>query len=179
MSRLNKETWIEIRKWIVTIIEILLIVAAIYGAITLINSVSLADGGAKAYIICRPGDYVNAREKPDRHSEQAGFFEAGDEVILDGKTSNGFAHLAYPTFEGDSWVYTGYIVFDKPVWKGGQTAIVNSNANLAVRKCITGEIKKWLKNGQEMQVFWWSEEWCVTNYGFVMTEWIELVGEAI
>ena len=176
--RVSNETKRVLRKCLVALIEIVLLAAVIYAAISLIHSISFADSNAKAYILCKPADYVYARAKPDRNSDATGRFDPCDEIYLDGKTKNGFAHIAYPSLDGDGWIYTGYIVFDEPKALHGQEAIVNSNAPLLVRKNIVGETVKRLTNGHELQVFYWSDEWAVTNYGFVSTEWIELVGEA-
>ena len=174
-----KINFTEARKWIVTLIEVLLIIAVIYAIVIGYQSLGFAEENlAKAYVLCQPGDYVNARWSPNRKSESVGRLDCGDEIWLDGKTKNGFAHYVDATFEAcECWVYTGYIVFDKPVFKGGQVAVVASSGRLAARKNCTGEVRKWLKSGSEVQVFWWSEEWCVTNYGFVKTEYLELVGE--
>ena len=178
MNKQRNPIWVEVRKWVITLIEIALIAVAVFGIITLIESISFADSNVTAWVICKPHGYVNAREKPDSCSGIAGRFDPGDEIKLDGITKNGYAHIAYPTFEYDAWIYTGYVALDEPKNLKGQTAIVNSNKNLAVRKSMCGEVIKWLKNGDELQVFWWTDDWCVTNYGYVMTEWIELVGES-
>jgi len=169
----------EIRKWIIALIEILLIVALVYGCVLGYQSLGLAeDQPVQAFVICQPGDYVNARISPSRKSEVVGYLECTDDVWLDGKTNNGFAHCVDATFEVEEcWVYTGYIVFDEPEWMDGQTAIVVSNGRLAARKNCTGAVRKWLQNGDEIRVFWWSDEWCVTNYGFVKTQYIDLAGE--
>lgn len=164
-------------KVIRTVLEVLLIAALIYGFFSVISGISAAEN-VKAYILCMPGDYVNAREKPSRKSQVSGYLDPCDEIVLDGETKNGFAHIASPSFETDGWVYLGYVSLEKPVWKGGQEAIVNCNGRLAARKNMTGDVRKWLKNGTELQVLWWTDEWSVTNYGFVRTEYIELVGEA-
>ena len=177
--RVSNESKRMLKRCVITLLEIVLIAAAVYGIATFIDSISFAESNVKAWVICKPGGYVNARAKAETGSDISGRFDAGDEILLDGTTNNGFAHIAYPTFEDDAWVYTGYVVFDKPVWKGGLTAKVSSNAKLAVRSSMTGEVIKWLKNGQELQVFWYTDEWCVTNYGYVMTEWIDMVGDVI
>ena len=169
----------EARKWLITILEILLIAAFIWAVIAGVQSLGLAeDAPVQAYVLCQPGDYVNARLTPSRKSTSEGRFESGDVVWLDGNTNNGFAHCVDTTFEAcEVWVYTGYIVFDEPEWRNGQTAIVTSNARLAARRNCSGEVRKWLNTGDEVQVFWLTDEWCVTNYGFIKTFYLELVGE--
>lgn len=167
------------KKLLIALIELLLIVGIVSGVILLIESVGIADGDpVRAYIICQPGDYVNARLNPSRKSTAIGRLESGDDIWLDGDTNNGFAHCVDTTFEAcECWVYSGYIVFDEPEWRNGQTAIVTSNARLAARRNCSGEVRKWLNTGDEVQVFWLTDEWCVTNYGFIKTFYLELVGE--
>ena len=169
----------EIRKLIIAIIEIILIGAIVCGCVIGYRSLGLAeDQPVQAFVICQPGDYVNARISPSRKSQAVGYLETADDIWLDGEIKNGFAHCIDATFEvAECWVHTGYIVFDEPQWMNGQTAIVVSNGRLAARKNCTGSVRKWLHNGDEIQVFWLSEEWCVTNYGFVRTEYIDLAGE--
>ena len=176
---MKKEKIIEIRKWVITLIEILVIAAVIYGIVVGSQSIGFSEGVyAKGYIICQPGDYVNVRWSPKVAHNECGQLIAGDEILLDGETKNGFALCDDAISEtGTAWVYTGYIVFDEPKNLHGQTAIVSSNYRLAARTSCTGEVRKWLHNGDVVQVFWWSEEWCVTNYGFVKTQYIDLVGE--
>ena len=167
------------KKLLIATIEIILIVGIIAGIIFALESVSFSENiYAKGYIICQPGDYVNVRWSPKVANNKCGRLDAGDEILLDGEIRNGFALCADSTFESsDAWVYLGYIVFDKPVKTDGQKAIVSSNYRLAARQNCTGELRKWLYNGDIVQVFWWSEEWCVTNYGFVKSEYLDLVGE--
>ena len=176
---MKKEKIVEVRKWIITLIEILVIVAIIYGFVVGVQSIGFSESiYAKGYIICQPGDYVNVRWSPKVANNKCGRLDAGDEILLDGETKNGFALVADSNFESsDAWVYTGYIVFDKPVKRDGQKAVVSSNYRLAARQNCTGELRKWLYNGDEVQVFWWSEEWCVTNYGFVKSEYLDWIGE--
>ena len=157
------------------LLAVLLIVAA--GSV--IHFCFAEDNGIKGYIICQPGDYIYGREKASRSSEAIGMLDTGDVIWTDGKTRNGYLHCINASFERDEcWVYGGYVVFDEPKWMGGAVATVVSNGRLAARKNATGDVRAWLKNGTEIQVFWWSEEWCVTNRGFVMTQFIELDGEA-
>lgn len=174
---MKQSTKDEARKWIVTIIQILMILGFFWIISLGFQSIGTAED-ATAYILCKPGDYINARSTAAYGKNVIGRLETGDEIQVDGKTKNGFAHCTNPTFEDDEcWVYTGYIVFDKPQWMNGRTATVVSNYKLAERKSMTGTVNRWLKPGTEIQVFWWTEEWCVTNRGFVMTKYIELDGE--
>ena len=155
-----------------------MIVLMVMFAVSMMDDFCSAEEYVKGYVICQPGDYVYGREKASRKSEQIGYLETGDAIWTDGKSKNGYIHCVNSSFERDEcWVYGGYIVFDEPKWMGGAIATVVSNGRLAARKNTTGDVRAWLKNGTEIQVFWYSNEWCVTNRGFVMTEYIELDGE--
>ena len=164
-------------RFIAAVIEGLLIIGIIVTIICGIQSISYADTST-VYALCRPGDYVHARKLPSRNSTSLGRFETGDEIQTDGKTKDGFVHVVNAPFEEkDCWVYCGYIVFDRPEKMFGRTATVVCNGNLLVRQCIDGKVVKKLKNGTELQIFYWSGEWVVTNRGYVRTEFIELDGE--
>ena len=54
------------------------------------------------------------------------------------------------------------------------TGIVISTGRLAARRSVGGERKNWLKPGSTVKVSWVTSEWCVTNKGYVMLEYIEL-----
>ena len=147
--------------------------AAYWGFWALANSAHAAE--TYGWVICQPGDYVNARINASGRSEIVGRYDAGDMVILDGKRKNGFLHVVDASFEVDEcWVCEGYIVYDKPVYIGGDIFTVTSNGRLAARKRIGGQRRKWLNNGDEIRVWYMSDAWCVTDQGFVKTEYIDL-----
>lgn len=129
------------------------------------------------YVICKPNDYVNMREHASRKGEPLGRLEIGDKVYLDGKEKNGFYHCVDVGFEmNEGWVYKGYIVFDEPVFINQHATIV-SKGRLAVRNQINGKRIKWLKPMSSVTVYYMTEEWAITNYGYVKSEYLELEGE--
>lgn len=177
----------EVWKWIRTLIEILLIALAVYGAIYLYTSLGFSEALAEtdtypgdmvtAYVICACGDYVNIRPFPNRKGEPLGRFEAGDEVYLDGKKKNGFLHCIDTGLEScDGWIHEGYVVYDKPV-RLNQKARVVSKGKLAARKNIGGKRTRWLKPLSSVKVSYWSDDWCVTDCGYVQSKYLELEGE--
>ena len=164
-------------RFIAAVIEFLLIIGIIVTIICGLQSIGVAET-TTFYALCRPGDYVHARKLPSRNSTSLGRFETGDEIQTDGKTKDGFVHVVNAPFEEkECWVHCGYIVFDRPEKMFGRTATVVCNGNLLVRQCVDGKVVKKLKNGTELQIFYWSGEWAVTNRGYVRTEFIELDGE--
>ena len=127
----------------------------------------------KAWVLCQQADYINVRSTASKKGEAIGWLNCGDEVDLSGKAQNGFAEIVNGIDTAKSaWVYAGYIVFDRPVWSGRQM-FVASNARVAARKCVEGEVRRWLQPGDVVTVYWESAEWSVTNRGFVKTEYLE------
>lgn len=127
-----------------------------------------------AWVICQPGDYVNARTRATKSSAAVGMYETGDAVELDGKTSNGYAHIVDVGLEvSEAWIHTGYIVFDEPEWVGDEMTVVG-NGRVAARKYAEGPVRTWLKPFSYVQVFWMTEDWAVTNRGFIKTEYLEV-----
>ena len=171
----------DVWKWIRTLIEILLIIAVIWGCVRLWHAVGFGEARAEEYevryVICMPGDHVNVRPFPSTRHERSGYLEPGDEVLLDGKKKNGFAHCVdMNTESGEGWVYRGYLVEDKPVRVSG-TAEIISRGRLAARKYVNGKRTRWLKAGATVKVYYVSDEWTLTNCGYVKTKYLELGGE--
>ena len=176
----RKERNRQIRKLLIALIEVAVFIAAFAGLIMLLESISLAeeydDEYYEMYVICQPGDYVNVRYKPSAKSMIVGYCDPGDEIRTDGTIRKGFMRIYGIGDSGEGWIHAGYLTDSEPE-RIRRTATVVSNRRLAARKCIGGKVRKWLKNGDEITVYWYSDEWCVTNKGFVMTEYIELDGD--
>jgi hypothetical protein len=130
------------------------------------------DDWVTGWVICQPGDYVNARAWPTRKQESCGRLETGYELQLDGKTKNGFAHCEVGLEIGEGWVHTGYIVFDEPEWKEGAWYVIEAKGRVAARRYIGGPRRCWLQPGDRVQVFYWSDEWAVTTRGFIRSEYL-------
>ena len=167
-----------IKKLLIAAIELIILVLVIVGAICLIENVGFAEElYNEAYVICQPNDFVNVRERPSSRSTIVGRYETGDKVLLDGIEKGGFSHIVHTGLETeDAWICTAYLVYDKPEW-ANQSATVVSKGRLAARKNINGKRRCWLKNGDSVKVYWLSNEWCVTDRGFVKTDFIDLDGE--
>ena len=166
-----------LKKILKTVLEIALIALAVYLIITMVNSVSFAeddDDLFTAWVICQPGDYVHARMKPSRKSREVGYFDGGDTVLTDGYEKYGFLRC-YGFETGVAWVHKGYVVFDEPE-KMNRTAYSVSKGKLKARRWINGKVIHKIRTNAEVKVFWWSDEWCVTNKGFVQTRYLELEG---
>lgn len=170
---LDTEAW----KWIKLILEIALIAALIWGAIYVYTSMGFAAAEPMyeiGYVLC--ADYVNVRPYPNKKGEILGRLETGDIVYLDGTKKNGYLHVSCTGLEDDGWIYKGYIVYDMPE-KVGQYATIVSKGRLAARKNVGGRRTRWLKPLASVFVYYWSDEWAVTNCGYVQSKYLELDGE--
>ena len=167
-------------KWIRTALEILLIVAVIWGLIQLYTSLGLGEAQADEfyetmYVLC--DDYVNVRSSPNKKQEPIGRLDVGDAVTVDGRKKNGYVHCVDLSFEQETgWVYGGYLVYDEPE-KIGQTATIVSYGRLAARKYVNGRRTRWLKSGAKVKIRYWTDEWALTNCGYVQSKYLELDGE--
>ena len=164
-----------LKKILKTLIEIALIALVIYAFITLTHSVSLSEELWEAYVICQPDDYVNVRYQPNKRSQVVGYVEGGDWILIDGTERNGFIKCYEIGEYGEGWIHKGYVVYDEPV-RVNRMAFSVSRTRVACRRWIDGKVRKWLKNLDEVMVYWWSFDWCVTNKGFVKTEYLEMEG---
>lgn len=170
----DTECW----KWIRTGLEIAFIVLTVLAVIWVWHafgfSEAYADEEKTAYVICAPGDRVNIRVTPSTKREPEGWLEAGDMVYLDGRKKNGFAHCVHMSNEsGEGWVHAGYLVDDEPQCVNS-TAVIVSKGRLAARKNVGGKRTRWLKPLATLTVYYWSDEWCVTNCGYVQSKFLDL-----
>ena len=165
----------EYRKWLKVTAQVAAIILVVYALIFFANSLGMAEEAyTQAWIICQPNDYINARSKPSGNSKKVGWFDPGDEILLDGQKKNGYLHCV-GRFETDAWVFSGYVVYEEPV-RVNVHAYVISKGDLQARKYVGGKRRCWLKTGDELEVRWWTSDWCVTNKGFVMTKFLEMEG---
>lgn len=173
---IDTEAW----KWIKLLIELLLIAAIVWGAIELYTSLGLGEARADEYhetmfVLC--DDYVNVRSSPSKRQEPIGRLEVGDSVTIDGRKKNGYVHCVDLTFESEEgWVFAGYLTEYKPEKIGRQATIV-SKGRLAARKYVNGRRTRWLKSGAKLKVRYWTEEWALTDCGYVQSKYLELDGE--
>jgi hypothetical protein len=168
-------------KIIITAFEIVLIVLAVIAVVLLYTHAGFAEdyeeGYEIRYAICTKGDRVNVRPFPNTKSEPSGWLEPGDVVYLDGKKRNGFCHcVGLNTEAGDGWVHKGYLVDDPPELVN-RTGVIAARSKVKARKNVGGARTRWLKPGGTVRVSYWSDIWCVTDCGYVMSKYIELDGE--
>ncbi len=162
------------------ILVIVLGIAAIAIVLFTLTDTGLADefdeeyeeaGYVKVWVVCQPDSYVNVREFAKKRSEAVAMGELGDWFWSDMKTKNGFIHV-YGWFEaGDGWINKGYVVYDEPEPVDGCYRI-SSNGRVACRRTIGGNRRCWAYCDDIVMVYWKTDEWAVTNMGFIKTEFI-------
>lgn len=163
-----------------TIAEIVVVAIVVYAIIALYTGLGFGeayaeDGYETMYVMC--SDFVYARSTPNKKQEPIGRLEPGDEVVIDGQKKNGYVHCIDLSFEqAEGWVYGGYLVNDRPE-KLGQTATIVSHGRLAARKYVNGRRTRWLKSGAKLKVWYWSDDWALTDCGYVQSNYLELDGE--
>lgn len=168
----ESETW----AWIRTIIQVILIILGIIAASILFHEAAQAET-VECWVLCQPDSHVCVREKPSRSSEAFGWTPCGTRLETDGKQRNGFMHVYnVPAEETTGWISAKYVVYNEPKICN-RTATVVSEGRLAVRKCADGKVVKWLQPGQQITIICYSNEWCLTEKGYVRTEYLRLDGE--
>ena len=131
----------------------------------------------QCWILCKPNSWVYARRNATKKSREIGRLECGDVVYTDGTVKNGFLYIYNLNFElSEGWVYKGYVVYDEPYSPAATNAQVSSNGRVQARKTINGKRNCWVKDGQSIKVYMMSNEWSVTNKGFIKTEFIDTGG---
>ena len=124
------------------------------------------------YVLCKPDGEVNVRERSKLKSPIVGCVFFADRIETDGKEENGFVHVVNLHAEADSgWIYKGLLSKSEPIKATGKAQVFGSE-KVAARKYAGGKVKKWLHEGQNVELYAISEDWCVTEYGYVMTKFL-------
>lgn len=121
------------------------------------------------YVLCQPDSFVYVRQFPKKGSEMAGYAELGDALETDGIKRNGYL-LVYG-FEGDAWINLGFVT-ESPVTKVTLKTQIMSKGRVACRRSINGTRRKWLKDGSEVVIYALSDDWAITNQGFIQTQFL-------
>ena len=173
----------EVWGWIKVVIELALIAGIILACITVFRDFALGEEEdpyadcTPVWVMCSETSYVCVREKPRKTSDAFGGAINGIMLKTDGKEKNGFLHVVDVAAEAsEGWISKQYIVYYEPV-EMKQKAQVVSYGRLAARKGINGKVRKWLKPMTEVTILCYSEDWCLTNYGYIQTEYLEWIGD--
>lgn len=138
-------------------------------AILLACSSAVAD---TVWVLCQPDSYVNVRSTANKKHAASGYMECGWSASTNGKTSNGYLYLdKVPNEDGYGWINKGFIVYSEPVIYTFKTNIY-SKGRVACRRSIGGNRRCWAHEGDAVTVHAVSEEWSVTDKGFIKTQYL-------
>ena len=166
------------RGWLEEVKRVLLILLGLLCALSFALDIAYAEEAyGRIWILCDPESYVCIRSGPGKSADTFGGTTCGRSLETDGKRKNGFIHVINLASEMDSgWVSTMHVVSEEPEAMK-QTAIVVSNGRLAARSGIDGKVRKWLKPMERVTVLYWTSAWCLTDRGYVKSEFLEFEGE--
>ena len=150
------------------LISIILLLTLISGCLTALSEETWV------FILCNPKTPVNIRKSPKNGGEKIGRLDFGDSVKTDGKKKNGFLHVVDITEEGQGWIFAGYVVKDQPVKCEKTRANIAATGRVMSYRWIGGRKNCWLHICDEVQVLAMSEEWAVTNKGYIRTKYLEV-----
>ena len=155
------------------VLIVMVIMSVFTIAIALFNAATAEEELAEAWVICQ--DYVHVRISPSRKSDSVGYVDAGDPVLVGSKKKNGFLRCYGIGEAGEGWIHSGYVVYEKPV-KMNCKAYSVSRGKLRARRHIRGKRVGWIKHLEYVTVYWWTDEWCVTDKGFIESRYLEMEG---
>ena len=124
----------------------------------------------EVWVLCKPEGTVNLRATPG--GRVFGGCQSGAKMWTDNRTKNGFLHVLELAAEEDSgWISSRYIVFDEPreVMDG---MVVCSQGRVACREWIGGKVIRWVQDGELVTVYWISDEWAVTEFGYIRSVYL-------
>ena len=161
----------------ILIILLALIVAAGIG--WMIGSMTQAgaeDQLATCWVMCKPGSQVNVRRRPMADSKCEAQLDAGERILTDGECRDGWVHVYGVGENGGGWIYSGYVATEEPVAIGERYVCV-APRQAACRRWIGGpqiEGHRWIRNGENVDVFLIADGWACTSRGYIQTEWLEV-----
>ena len=104
--------------------------------------------------------------------------ECGWHAETEGKTKNGYLYISMSNEDGYGWIYKGYVVYSEPVIITFETNIY-AKGRVACWRSIGGTRRCWAKPGDVVVVYAVSEEWAVTNKGFIKTKYLGVNYDAL
>ena len=149
-------------------------ILALISVLTLIIAGSVAED--EYFIICNPKSYVNVRRSPKKGAEEIGRLDCGDSFLSDGKKKNGYIHVVGMTEYGEGWIHKGYVVEDQPIIESLRGTIA-ATGRVKTRRYIGGKKLEWLEVCTDVWIYVMSDEWAVTNRGFIRTKYLEVWNE--
>jgi hypothetical protein len=154
--------------------SLILILMVLVSCLLIIVSLMDSARSEEKYILCKPKTEINVRFSPKWDGQVIGHLYFGDCVETDGIVKNGFAHVVGLAFEAvDGWVYKGLLVDTPPIAVSGKDQIISSG-KVAARQYIGGKRNKWLRSGKEVLIYAISQDWSITDQGYVQTKYLSV-----
>lgn len=152
--------------------RLLISILAVICVLSAILAVSVAED--EYFIICNPKTYVCVRKSPKKSAEETGWLDFGDSILTDGVKKNGYLHVLGITEDGEGWVFAGNVVGDKPQKLKNARANVAATGRVMSYRWINGARNGYVKLGTDVYVYAISDEWAVTDRGYIRTEYLEV-----
>ena len=121
----------DVKKIVIVAAELVLVAAAVWVIVSGLMAMGLAEDEyrSQAWVMCRPGDFVNVRAKPGTKAEVIGRFDCGDAFMTDWETRDGWIHaVELGLEETEGWIHLGYVSAWEPEWRNGEEAKVTGTA---------------------------------------------------
>jgi len=161
------------KEWAAYLITILLMVAVVAAAV-LVTTPASADDTITMYCICTDSR-VNVREQPSTKAHIGGYLEFGWDVQVSGevkdKSGTTWYRIDGMTEAGTGYVCSNYLITSKPE-KVNLEATVRASGRVATYKRVDGKRKGWAKAGSKLTISVYSDDWCLTNKGYIRTEYL-------
>lgn len=159
-----------------TLIIILVILAAAI-AIGLYSWARAEKELTTVWVLCQPDSYVTIRSGPKKTTAVSGYAYPGDGFQTDGRKRGGYLHVYVTNEAGEGWISRKYLTECEPeIFEESEIMTVNVK-QVNCRMCIGGRRRGWLKRGAEVTVYAMSDDWAVTNYGYIQSKYLDLPAE--
>lgn len=121
--------------------------------------------------------YVNVRERPSTKARVGGRLDFGDAVTVTGSARDGSGTTWYQvegiTEQGYGYVCSNYLIPSEPS-RCTKTAVIRASGRVAVYRRVDGTRKTWAKAGSTLTIKIYSDTWCLTDKGWIRTEYLEV-----
>lgn len=144
------------------------------------NAAAAEEEIGELWILCRPESNVSMRMNASKSSKVLLYANCGESYLTDFEKKGEYVHVIILENDGedeyDAWVSEKYVVYDEVYVFGKEDyemAEVVSNGRVATRSNVNGSLIDWLRNGSNVKLYAYSDEWSITNRGYIMTEFLD------
>lgn len=131
----------------------------------------------QGWVICQPDSFVFIRSRPNKSGQESGYLYLGDELTID-KRYGGWAHaIGLSTEMGEGWIHEGYVDYWEPEIYEAPREMITVKSAVNARTCIGGGRRCKLKKGETVTVYASSEDWTITDKGFIQSKLLTEIRE--